>query len=101
MCSKNSINKKVGETLSFTCVYKTQGVATPLSGIDIESVLKSLDSETEIDAVVTILPEVGSFVVNFGEALEVNSFKCDIKFTKSGVITKSNTFYVSVVESVT
>ena len=102
---KSITNFKRGDTLTLTCTYKVDGVATSVTSIDIDSQIRDSQGNLIQELVVTKQASTGVFTI-LATATEtslwpVSVLVCDIQFSEGGTVRSSQTFNIVVNQEVT
>lgn len=99
------IKFKRGDTFSLACTYKVNGIPTSVSGLDIDSQVRSKRGTLVATLQDTKLVDTGKFTLTPVNAntsgWPVDVLQCDIQLSENGVIRSTDTFYISVVEEIT
>lgn len=102
---KSITNFKRGDTLTLTCTYKVDGVATSVTSIDIYSQIR--DSKGSLIQELFVAKQVSTGVFTLLATAEETSLwpisvlVCDIQFSEGGTVRSTQTFNIVVNQEVT
>lgn len=98
---------KRGDSFALTCVYKIDGVPTPVTGMTIASQIRTVAGELVAALTYSMANQAlypGAFTLTAASgtaAWPIAGLRCDIQITNAGVVVSSDTFLVPVVQDIT